>query len=145
VFPDNPDVGLGITTQIDYHGTPLAICNFHGRSRPGDKLDTPERLSQSQGLIDCFRSLPLPLILGGDFNLDIHSTSISLLEKAGYKNLITEYAIRTTRNRIIWDKYPATPQLYSDYVFVSPDISVTDFIVPENEISDHLPLILRIA
>lgn len=68
-----------------------------------------------------------------------------MFEKNGYKDLIKDYKIPTTRNKVAWKMYPDNPQLYSDYVFVSSGIEVKSFSVIENEISDHLPLILEIG
>ena len=65
-----------------------------------------------------------------------------MFEDNGYKNLIKEFKIPTTRNEISWAKYE-NKQLFADFVFVSPDVKITNFSVPNNEISDHLPLILE--
>jgi len=146
LFPDNPNVGLGIATVVEDDGKQIAICNFHGRSKPGHKLDTPDRLAQSQGIIDFFATLAIPLtVIGGDFNVDHNTEAIQMFERAGYRNLIAENGVRTTRNRLTWERYPNTPQYHSDYVFVSPGVKVKSFEVPDNEISDHLPLILQIG
>jgi endonuclease/exonuclease/phosphatase family metal-dependent hydrolase len=144
LFAAEENTGLAILTVIETAVGPVTICNFHGKAKPGDKKDTAERLRQSYGLINALEGTPPRRILGGDFNADIDTESINMFEDAGYRNLIKEYKIRTTRNRIVWDKYPQTPQLHCDYVFVSQGITVTDFKVPENEISDHLPMILSI-
>ena len=145
LFPNNPNVGLGIATVVEYGGNQIAVCNFHGRSKPGHKLDTPDRLAQSRDIIEYFATLAIPLtIIGGDFNTDLDTEAIRMFNQAGYRNLITEYGIRTTRNRLAWEKYPNTPQLHSDYVFVRPSVQVISFEVIDNEISDHLPLILKI-
>lgn len=144
LFPDRPGYGLGIYFAVEQNGKRLNILNFHGRSKPGEKLDTSERLGQSEKIIEYFKSIPGPQIIGGDFNLDLDTHSVRMFTEAGYRNLIVDYGIKTTRNRIIWEKYPTTPQYYSDYIFVSPEVKVTNLEVPENEISDHLPMILRI-
>ncbi len=141
--PMDQNVGLGLVTTVQKDDRQLTVCNFHGRSRPGDKLDTPERIDQSQQILDFFRAWAIPLIVGGDFNADIETECIRMFASAGYKNLIREYQIYTTRNPLAWKKHPLTPQLHSDYVFVSPDVPVSGFTVPRNEISDHLPLILE--
>lgn len=144
VFPDNMQTGLGISTTVFLEGRQISICNFHGLSQPGDKLDNQQRLAQSKGIINYFKKTEGNKIIGGDFNLAHDSQSVKMFESAGYRNLIDEYKIRTTRNAISWRMYPDSPQFYSDYVFVSPETKVTKFEVPENEVSDHLPLILRI-
>ena len=47
-----PGTGLGIYTEIKVRNTLIHLCNFHDTAKPGEKMDTPERLSQSQGLLD---------------------------------------------------------------------------------------------
>lgn len=144
LFPTDKSMGLGIVTEIEANNSRLSICNFHGRAYPGNKLDSPERIVQSQKILDYFKSVSGPKIIGGDFNLDLDTHSVRMFAEAGYRNLIVDYGIKTTRNRIIWEKYPTTLQYYSDYIFVSPEVKVTSLEVPENEISDHLPMILHV-
>lgn len=135
-------VGLGLFTQIKTPSGLLNICNVHGHSRPGDKQDTPARIHQSQLIIDLFQNLTGPKIIGGDFNLDLNVKSVQMFEDNGFKNLIKEFKIPTTRNEISWRKYK-NKQLFADFLFVSPDIKIKSFSVPNLEISDHLPLILE--
>lgn len=137
-------LGLEIFTQISHKSNRVNLCNFHGRSQPGDKLDTPERLEQSRQILEYFDDLTGVKIIGGDFNLFPETKSIKMFEQKGYRNLIKEFNVPTTRNRLIWDKYPKNKQFYSDYVFVSLDVKVREFSVPNIEISDHLPMILEI-
>jgi endonuclease/exonuclease/phosphatase family metal-dependent hydrolase len=68
-----------------------------------------------------------------------------MFEENGYRDLIKEYKISTTRNRLAWEMYPDNKQLFSDYVFLSPGITINNFSVPDNEISDHLPMILEVS
>jgi len=140
---NNSKVGLGLFTQIKTPSGVLNLCNVHGRAFPGHKQDTPNRIRQSQLIIDFFKKLSGPKIIGGDFNLDFNTKSVQMFEDNGYKNLIKDFNISTTRNEIAWADYEIK-QLFADYVFVSPDIKITNFSVPNNEISDHLPLILEI-
>jgi endonuclease/exonuclease/phosphatase family metal-dependent hydrolase len=83
-------------------------------------------------------------IIGGDLNLMPDTESVRMFAANGYRDLIAEFKIPTTRNRLVWDKFPDSKQYYSDYVFVSPEVKVREFSVPNNEISDHLPLIVDI-
>ena len=72
-----------------------------------------------------------------------NTKSIKMIKEAGYKNLIKDFGIKTTRNKLAWDQFPdEEKQNFADYVFVSPEIKVRKFSVPNLEISDHLPLIL---
>jgi len=146
VLRDQLHAGLGLYVQIKQGSDSLYICNFHGLSRPVDKHDTPERLHQSQGLIDFFASKSGSKIIGGDFNVFPSNPSLQLFQKNEYRDLIQDYKITNTRNHLVWDRYPENEkQYYSDYVFVSPDLHVNEFNVPNIEVSDHLPLILNVA
>jgi endonuclease/exonuclease/phosphatase family metal-dependent hydrolase len=64
----------------------------------------------------------------------------------GYRNLIKDFGIKSTRGRICWEQYKHKPgftkQFFADYIFVSKRVGVKGFQVPHIEISDHLPLIL---
>lgn len=144
ILKETPATGLGLHTQINYKGSNISICNVHGISKPGNKLDTPDRLIQSQQIIEYYKNYDHPVIIGGDFNLEMPTQSVELFEMSGYRNLITEFKIKTTRNRIIWEKYPNSIQYFSDYVFVNNKVNVKSLTVPNIEISDHLPMILEI-
>jgi exonuclease III len=119
----------------------LLIANYHGIARPGTKLDSDERLEQSRAIRRVLDAHNGPVVLVGDFNLLPETESVRLLED-GLRNLVVEHAIPTTRSRL--NPYAGTPQEqpYADYAFVSPDIRVADFRVPDVQVSDHLPLIL---
>ena len=120
-----------------------SILNFHGCPKPGDKLDSTERLETSKRLIKFMEEKEGLKIIGGDFNLLPYTKSILEFENSGYKNLIKEFNILTTRNNNAWKLYD-NKQLFADYVFVSKNTKVKNFEVITNEISDHLPLILEI-
>jgi len=143
VFNDGKLSGLGIATEIKLQiGETLHILNYHGISRPKDKLDNPDRLGQSQKILDYYQDKSGPKILGGDFNILPKTKSIKMFQERGYRELVEEYKIPTTRNHLYWDKRPQK-HLSSDYIFLSDKIEVKSFLVPSVEISDHLPLILE--
>ncbi|KKP47200.1 MAG: hypothetical protein UR39_C0005G0013 [Candidatus Woesebacteria bacterium GW2011_GWA1_33_30] len=142
------DIGFMQVVDIQINDKSLLIANIHGMSNPGDKLDTLFRLKQSKIIIKHFiQKLKRPIIITGDFNLLPDTKSIKLFEKADYRNLIKEFKIKSTRNKIAWQHFKNDPnfvkQYYADYCFVSKDIKVKNFTVPDIEISDHLPLILE--
>ena len=139
-----PNTGLGIHTKIKVDGNVINVCNVHGVSKPGDKLDNDGRLQQSQELINFYKDMREPTIIGGDFNLNENSQSVKCFAESGYRNLIEEFGITTTRNRFVWDLYPESRQYFSDYVFITKDLQVKSFDVPQNEVSDHLPMTLEI-
>jgi len=136
--------------QFNFDGQPLTICSVHGNSEPGHKLDTPERLLQSQKIIDFLKTQPGQKIVMGDFNLLPNTESVQMFKPAGFRNLIEEYKISSTRgtnNRKLHPEFGVGKygfQEFADYTFVSPEIKVTEFTVPEVPVSDHLPMILKI-
>jgi endonuclease/exonuclease/phosphatase family metal-dependent hydrolase len=138
------DVGFALSVQVSSGNGSVHICNLHGMPQPGDKLDSPGRLRQSRELCAFFKHKTGPKIIGGDFNLLPQTRSIEMFEEKGYQNLIKEFRIATTRNRLAWKTYPDNKQYFCDYVLVSPDVQVKSFSVPNLEISDHLPMILEV-
>lgn len=119
------------------------LMNVHGRAFPGHKLDVPPRLKQSEEIIDFLKGKSGAKIIGGDFNLLPQTKSVKMFEESGYRDLIKDYKIKTTRNRLAWEQFPdKTKQYFADYLFVSSKVKVKKFEVPAIEVSDHLPLIL---
>lgn len=156
--------------RFEKNGAPYTLANVHGIAFPGTKRDTPERIAQSQKIVDFLAAEAGEKILGGDFNLMPNTESIRMIERAGpvvvsgrpdtmsgqermspesyywagLRNLITDFRVPTTRNQLSYGQYPeAERQYFADFAFVSPAIRVIDFQVPQIEISDHLPLILE--
>ena|SRR3989344_6880038 len=124
----------------------FVFAHIHCLSYPGNKLDTPDRLAQSDAIVRWVRSQKNPTVLSGDFNLLPDTKSIAKIEEIPMRNLIKEYGIQTTRPMNHLFKYPEhRRQFFADYAFVSPQIKVNSFSVPDIEISDHLPLILELA
>ncbi len=138
---------IPITLQyIDFllNGKLFTVCNFHGTSFPGSKLDTPLRLKQSAKILAFLKNKPGAKILTGDFNLLPQTESIRILE-ANYRNLIKEFNIERTRSDLSPYAERLDFQKFADYTFVSKDIDTTDFKVPDLKISDHLPMILEFS
>ena len=122
------------------------IGNIHGKAFPSYKFDSDIRIKQSKNIIKTLKSFGMPSIFGGDFNLDLNTESVKMFEEEGYRNLIKDHKVKTTRNNLAWDNFKNRKgffkQYFADYVFISPEIKVNSFEVPSIEISDHLPLIL---
>lgn len=134
--------------RFEKDGRAYTLANVHGLAYPGTKRDTPERIAQSQKIIDFLATEQSEKILGGDFNLMPDTESIRMIEGAGtgMRNLITDFAITTTRSAFSYGQYPeGDRQYFADFAFVSRGIRISDFRVPQKEISDHLPLILECA
>ncbi len=138
-------LGCGFAyAQLNIKKNPLTVVNVHGICEPGNKLDTPERLIQSQKIKDFLDGVTGAKIFCGDFNLMPETESIKMLEK-NMKNLIREFNIPETRGEISHRRFPKDPQHFADYAFVSPEIKIVSFQVPNVSISDHLPLILEFS
>lgn len=144
LFADDLTVGLATYLELELDGIRAFICNVHGRAKPHEKLDTVDRLRFSSGIIDFFKDKDGAVVIGGDFNLEPATDSVRMFRLAGYTDLIDEHDIKTTRNHFALDLYPGRELYYSDYVFVNDKVQLENFSVVDNEVSDHLPLILEI-
>lgn len=113
----------------------VIVCNIHGISL-WPKTDTPERLKQSEIIMDFLKNKNPTKILCGDFNLFPETESLRILEN-GMKSLIKEFNIKNTRS--IMHKLD---EHVSDYVITSQDVIIQKFCLPNIAVSDHLPLVL---
>ena len=141
------EIGLGMWVEIKNKENSLLVVNVHGVPKPGEKLDNASRLRQSEICIDLVRERGCEAIIGGDFNLMPETESVGVFSKNGFLDLIKEYGVTNTRNELVWSRHEVK-QFYSDYVFVSEELEVLGFIVPQPEevlVSDHQPMILKIG
>lgn len=126
--------------KVEHNRSPLLVVNVHGMYKHGHAhLDIPERLEQSKKIREFLAQHPSPTVMMGDFNLDISTQAVAMLEE-GMKNLVKDTGVISTRTRF----YPLE-DLYADYAFVTPDIEVQEFKVLPDEVSDHAPLQLEIG
>ena len=86
------------------------------------------------GLVDYFQTI----LISGE--VGAKKPAPQIFQAAGYRNLITEYAIEDTRTVF----YHKAPRL-ADYVFVSQAVRVEDFHVDQTPVSDHAALILSVT
>ncbi|MBN1778900.1 MAG: hypothetical protein JW816_01645 [Candidatus Buchananbacteria bacterium] len=116
----------------------LTVANLHGLWQQGSqKMDTPERLTQSKIVKEFIKKQIGSKILVGDFNLRPETKSIEMLDEI-LKDLIKEYNITSTRSKFYQKEIK-----YADFAFVSLDVNVQDFQVLSDPVSDHLPLYLE--
>ena len=111
------------------------ILNFHGLWNGSGKGDSEDRLVQSDRIIQFMKTLSNPCVMCGDFNLLPDTQSIKKLENFGFRNLVKEYGINSTRTSLY-----TKPEKFADYALVSDEIAVKDFKVLPDEVSDHSPL-----
>lgn len=134
-----------VFVEIEKDGKSLVVMSYHGIAFPGDKLDTEDRTDQSKKLVELLSSFEPPKILCGDFNLMPDTESVKIIEDYGMRNLIKEFKIKNTRGKINAEKYPDSIQDFADYTFVSENVKVKSFEVPDAEVSDHCPMILEFS
>lgn len=116
----------------------ITIASLHGLWQLGtSKKDTPERFFQSQKIKEFLNKKQGQKIICGDFNLAVDGKSLEMLEE-GMRNLVKESGVQSTRSEF----YPK-PDKFADYILVSLDIEVKNFIVLQDPVSDHLPLVLE--
>jgi len=113
------------------------VANMHGMWFPSGKEDSSERLIQSDSIVRFITHVEG----GQDALWRLQSTITNPLYQYAWqhlRNLIREYAITSTRS-----SHYSKNEKFADYIFTSADVRVLDFHVLENEVSDHLPLLLE--
>lgn len=125
--------------KVETGGITTTIINFHGLWTGQGKGDCEDRIAQSAKILEFTNNCEGEVLLCGDFNLP-GTESLTVFEKAGFRNLITEYGVTSTRTSH-YDK----DVKYADYAFATAGIEVLDFKVLPDEVSDHAPLYLEIA
>lgn len=126
--------------EIEYNGNPVIIGNTHGLwQKNSKKLDTPERIIQSEKILDFLNKKNGAKILVGDFNAKPDTTCMTMFEKE-MTSLIRKYNVQSTRTSLY--KKPEAI-LFSDYVFTSPEIKVENFEVIKDEVSDHAAVLIE--
>lgn len=124
---------------IEDNGTPLTVINFHGLWNGKGKTDTDDRLQQSKNILGFIDSLNGECVLCGDFNLLPETKSLRMFKEHGMKDLVLKYGVTSTRS-----SFYQKPEKFADYVFLSPGLAEKDFAVLDDEVSDHLPLLLTL-
>ena len=136
---DNDGRTLGKNVQFAQFsklGKEYTIVNFHGLWTGEGRNDTEERIGQSQKLKEFLNLIGGAKIICGDFNLSLNTKSLAIIDE-NMKNLIREYGVASTRNRF----FEYADKL-TDYVIVDKEVGVNDFRVLQDEVSDHLALLL---
>lgn len=123
---------------LEVENKKLQLLNIHGIWTEG-KIGDERTLKQNNFLLKTALENDLPTIIVGDFNLAPESKSIEILNKS-FKNLITEYNIRSTRPTVR-DGLDIGNNI-DDYIFANDKIKINDFKVVVTDISDHYPLLL---
>lgn len=127
-------------TKIQHNEKSFYIINFHGLWNGKGKTDTEDRIQQSKNILQFIKNIKDDFVLCGDFNLLPDTESLKLIESLHVRNLIKDYNITSTRTSLY-----TKPERFADYVFVSQNITVTDFQILPDEVSDHAAMQLIIS
>ncbi|MFZ1987554.1 MAG: endonuclease/exonuclease/phosphatase family protein [Minisyncoccia bacterium] len=124
--------------RFSINGKPTLLANVHGLWNGMGKTDTPDRLEQSKRIQNFVHGKNEQKIVVGDFNLNPDTESLAIAEE-GMRNLVKEYGITSTRT-----SFYEKEGKFADYALVSPEVTVIDFKVLPEEVSDHAPLHIEI-
>lgn len=123
---------------LNIENSQVQIINIHGIWNEGKK-GNEQTIKQCQFVLEEALKRNLPTIITGDFNLNLSTESIRIINEK-FINLIDVYGIKTTRP-IVNDGLDIGNSV-DDYIFVNDMIKVNNFEVLESDVSDHYPLIL---
>ena len=131
---------MALITELNLGGRHLVVYNLHLESRGDDGM----RCSQlDECLSDSKRYEPrLPIILGGDLNLDVSRTATCRsLSAADFRNAFSNQRSLTTAPKSLFDRGKAI-----DWIFVRGRVRATQPRVHSSTPgSDHYPLSLTLA
>lgn len=116
-------------------GKKFHIINHHGYHVPQHKRGDDFTMKACRQIVEYARSLDGPVIITGDFNLEPESESLAVFAPY-FRNLSTEYNLKTTRN------FLTSKSEVCDYIFVSDAVEVEDFYASSVIASDHQGLVL---
>lgn len=122
--------------ECESNNQTYSILNVHGLWNGRGKSDTPDRIEQSLRIRHFMDTINTPKILCGDFNLRPNTQSMHIIEE-GMTNLITVNNVRSTRT-----SYYKKSEKFADYILTSPEITINQFEVMSEEVSDHAALYL---
>lgn len=104
-----------------------------------DGLDNPRRQAMIEKILQAVQGKG-HVILAGDFNVNEPSQAIQTLSH----QLLNVFAgERKTSFNVPRKTHPGYAIAIVDFIFVTPDITVSSHSSPQVDVSDHLPLILE--
>jgi endonuclease/exonuclease/phosphatase family metal-dependent hydrolase len=114
--------------------TPVTVIGTHL-----DHISQQVRIPQVERLIAVWRKAPRTII-AGDMNTLPGTTEIGIFEAAG---LISAQDITGHSDLLTFDS--VNPSRRIDWIFGTPDLAFSDFVVPQTTASDHLPLAVTVT
>lgn len=131
VFSTTDNLRRGaVAIEVDTADGPMRVISTH-LDNPRAAIDT--RLEQIAELI-AFWGGSTPAIVAGDFNADPGSAEWQAMIDAGFVD-VGEGTSETT----------SEDERRIDYIFVTPDMAVTSYAVPEVWTADHRPVVVELG
>ena len=125
---------------VDVDGKKLNVFNVHGIwGTDGD--DNPRRLQMSETIVNAVKDKN-HVILSGDFNTNDYTQSIKNIGKVLHN--VFEEPRKTSFNMRRKPVNSGFGSAVVDNIFVSSDIKVMSYQMPDVDVSDHLPLIAEL-
>jgi endonuclease/exonuclease/phosphatase family metal-dependent hydrolase len=136
VTKDNGNTRNVQHVSVTVGGKTLHILNHHGYHVPGSKAGNTETLQAMWHILRLVGTLSGPVVLAGDFNLSPTSESLTVLNSK-LTNLSIKYGLKRTYNQL------SVVNEVCDYIFVSNQVKVKNFLMSDELISDHKALVLE--
>lgn len=125
---------------IDKNGAKINVINYHGYHSL-DPNGNDESTRQLKIIVDYITKLSGPIILCGDFSLDVNSDAMAVFDKTNLDNIAKRNNVKSTLGELHYCK----DNIACDYIFVSKDIKVESFKMSDMLVSDHKALILEFS
>ncbi len=124
-----------IWAEIDIDGTTLTVIDTHFSER--DDQDEI-RAIQASAILSTWNNHATTVFMG-DLNSLPDSKAVNEILDAGLFDISREIGQQPTYT---YSSFHPDHQI--DYIFVTPDLGFSDFVIPETQASDHLPLVTTI-
>lgn len=124
-----------IAVQVDIDGELLTVVDTHFSEREGqDEI----RATQAATILQVWDNSGSTVVMG-DLNSLPDSEAVANMLNAGFIDVSREIGEQPT-----YTYYSANPDHQIDYIFVTPDLGYSDFVIPRTTASDHLPLVVTV-
>lgn len=140
-WPDEQNRAILMVDLAINNDSSLRIINYHG-IWTRDKKGNPKTYEACNKIIDFASAFNGNVIICGDFNLLPDTPSMKIFQR-NFISLVDHFNIKTTR--LSSNELNGIGRNVVDYIFVDKKIKVKSFKVINEDVSDHLPLVLDFA
>lgn len=130
------------TCDINIDNKKLTVMNVHGVWNPKHGRDNEQRLQMASFISEKLKGAQYTII-SGDFNTDPDTKSMSMIREGLQDPFLGK--ISTTFNKKQKDTSKVSWDFVVDHTMLSHDIQIHESSVPDVDVSDHLPLIVKFS